>query len=138
MARFSKKTDTSPQRMPFWLFWIIISLLYSLIFTGIEIFVAPVASFHGFCTALAKWVVLSFCSSGLLCLISLNRIVFAVLFPLLAVVSTTVVYFVLNVGTGLTSGVVELAFSNGFSVWSTLISSRLVLVCILALLLAGF
>lgn len=137
MARFSKRTDTSLRQMPFVLFWIALSFLYSLIFTGIEIFVAPVASFHGFCTALAKWAVISFCTSGFLCLISLNRIVFACLFPLLAVVSTTVAYFVLNVGTGLTSGVVELAFANGFSVWSTLISGRLVLVCILALLLSG-
>lgn len=138
MARFSKKTDNGRRRMPFWLFWIIISFLYSMIFTGIEIFVAPVASFHGFCIALGKWAVISFCTSGLLCLISLNRIVFACLFPILAVVSTTVAYFVLNVGTGLTSGVVELAFANGFSVWSTLISGRLVFVCVLALLLSGF
>ncbi|MCM1170484.1 MAG: phosphoethanolamine transferase [Bacteroides sp.] len=79
---------------------------------------------------------ISFCASGLLCLIALHRLVFACLFPILTVCSATVCHFVATIGTGMQAGVVELAFSNGVSVWATLISTRLVLLAVLTLLLS--
>ncbi|MDE5923768.1 MAG: hypothetical protein K2G75_00460, partial [Muribaculaceae bacterium] len=108
--------------MPLWLFWIIVSLLYVAIITLSEFHGVPVSDFYSFLTTGMQFGVIALCTSGLLMLLASNRIVFAVGFPILALVSGVMCYFNLTIGTRLTPVAIELAMVNGVDMWWSMIS----------------
>ena len=59
--------------MPLWLCWLILSALYSLIFTTIEFSGFPVSGIRGLATLAAQWGVVAVASSGLVGLSVLSR-----------------------------------------------------------------
>ena len=108
--------------MPLWLFWIIVSLLYVAIITLSEFHGVPVSDFYSFLTTGMQFGVIALCTSGLLMLLASNRIVFAIGFPILALVSGVMCYFNLTIGTRLTPVAIELAMVNGVDMWWSMIS----------------
>ena len=118
-------------------FWLIVSAIYALTVVTAEFSMMPFSSFRSFCALTVKWLTIAACASGVIGLLSLNRIVFAVVWPLLFAVSAVAAYFIIGIGTSITAGVVDLAVANGFSVWATLISGRLILLAVVALILAS-
>lgn len=118
-------------------FWVVLSLIYGLLFITPELFGSPFSTVKSFVFIACKWAFLTFCASGIICLLSVNRIIFAVMFPLLCMVSGGVAYFQVSIGVGLSPGVVDLAFANGVSVWMTLLSFQLVAALIISALLGA-
>lgn len=96
----------------------------------------PFASLRGFMLLVAKWVTISLCASGVIGLICLWRVAFAVLWPILFVISSVAAYFIVSIGTSITPGVLELADANGLSMWATLISAKLLVIVALVLILS--
>lgn len=119
--------------MPIALFWLLVSLLYAATFQTIELSLMPHSGFSGFIMVTVKWLALAFCSSGVLGLMCINRIVFAVTFPVLTAISSTVCYFLVSIGSGITPVTIELAEANSLSMWMTLVSPLLVCVFVLSL-----
>lgn len=117
-------------------FWIAISALYSFTIVSAELSMMPFASMRGFMLLAAKWVTISLCASGVIGLICLWRVAFAVLWPILFVISSVAAYFIVSIGTSITPGVLELADANGLSMWATLISAKLLVIAALALMLS--
>lgn len=122
------------RKLPFYLFWLIISIIYAFSFVLIEISGAPISNFHSLISVIAKWLLLSFTASGILCVISINRIIFAILYPILNIICAAITYSILYFGVGLSHGILDVAIANEFSVWFTLINTRLVLYIIFALI----
>lgn len=116
------------------LFWLIVSAFYALTVVTAELSMMPFSSLRSFCALAAKWLTIAVCASGVIGLLSLNRIVFAVIWPLVYTVSAIAAYFIVGIGTSITPGVVDLAVANGFSVWATLISGKLIVVAAAALI----
>lgn len=114
------------RKISFLVFWITLSFIYGLVFITPELFLTSFSSFKSFALISCKWAFLTMCASGILCLLSVSRIMFALTFPLLSLVSGGVAYFQLSIGVGLSPGVVDLACANGVSVWMTLISMKLI------------
>ena len=133
----SKNNLQGRRRVPFLLFWAALSLIYGLLFITPEFADSPFVGFKILAVTVSKWAFLTFCASGLLCLLSVNRIVFAVTFPILVVLSGGVAFFQLSVGVGLSPGVVDLAMANGFSVWMTLFSWQLAAALVCSLLFSA-
>ncbi|MDE6368129.1 MAG: phosphoethanolamine transferase [Muribaculaceae bacterium] len=102
-----------------------------------EFSMMPFSSLRSFCAMAAKWLTIAVCASGVIGLLSLNRMVFAVVWPLLYTVSAIVAYFIVSIGTSITPGVVDLAVANGFSMWATLISGKLILIAVSALIVSA-
>lgn len=121
--------------MPLWLFSLLFSALYCCVVITIEFSDVPIEGNFGI-TAF-KWLTVSFCALGPLILICLNRWVFAIGAPILAVVSAAICYYIISLGTRLTGTTFELAMVNDFSVWLTLINTKLVLFAAVALILSA-
>lgn len=93
--------------MPLFAFWAAVSLLYCLTVVTIEFHSVPVSDFHSFALAFLQWLTVSVCASGAMMVLCSSRILFAVCFPLLAVVSATMAYFHLTLGVNLTGDWIE-------------------------------
>ena len=98
--------------MPLFVFWTAVSLLYCLTVVTIEFHSVPVPDLHSFALAFLQWLTVSVCASGVMMVLCSSRILFAVCFPLLAVVSATMAYFHLTLGVNLTGDWIETTMSG--------------------------
>ena len=114
-------------------FWLVLSAVYVLTINLAEFWGMPTGDFSGFMAAFVQWCVVACVSTGVIGLISINRIVFAGLFPLLAVISIVEVFFYHTLGTGITGTTLEIVFNNNLTMWETVITLPLILLCILSL-----
>jgi len=112
--------------MPLWLCWLILSALYSLIFTTIEFSGFPVSGIRGLATLAAQWGVVAVASSGLVGLSVISRRIMCVAFPVLVTVSTVLAYFRLSMNVSLTPDIIELGMVNDAATSADLVSMRLV------------
>lgn len=119
-------------------FWISISLVYSLIFSAIEFSEVPISGLSGFLNLCFQWATVAFCTLGVTGIICANRYVFSITFPLLTLVSTVLCYYKLTLGMSLTPMAIELAMVNDMKTWSEVISPLLISVSAFTLLLSGF
>ena len=95
------------KKMPLFAFWAAVSLLYCLTVAIIEFHSVPVSGFHSFALAFLQWLTVSVCASGVMMVLCSNRILFAVCFPLLAMVSAAMCCFHLTLGVNLTGDWIE-------------------------------
>lgn len=117
-------------RCSFPVFWGAISLVYALLFEGIEFAGSPVAGGKGIITLALQWVVVALSAAAVIGLIAVSRRLFAVTFPILTALSAIAAYFKLTLGTSVTPAAVELAIVNELSTWASLITWQLVAACI--------
>lgn len=130
----AKITQYMP-RCTFPVFWGIVSIVYALLFEGIEFAGSPVAGSHGLMIIVAQWCVVSLSAATVIGLISLNRKVFSVSFPLLSILSAIAAYFKLTLGASVTPSVIELMAVNELGTWATLVTWELVLIACIALVI---
>ncbi len=114
-------------------FTILISIVYSLIFIALEFRGNPISGFKGFLVIASQWCIITFCCCGVIGALSVNRIIFAIFFPILILISSVLAYFELTMGVQFTPESLELMMMNDFSTWSTVISLLLIIVIILSL-----
>lgn len=114
------------KKMPLFVFWAAVSLLYCLTVVVIEFHSVPVSNLHSFVLAVVKWLVSAVCASGVLMVLCSSRILFAVGFPLLAVFSSVMCYYTLTIGISLTAASIEVALVNDATMWMTVISPFLI------------
>lgn len=117
-------------RCSFGMFWLAISVLYAVVFDGIEFCGSPVAGLKGTLTLLMQWAVVALAASSVIGILALNRHIFAISFPLLTGLSAIAAYFKLTLGMSITPAAVELAAVNELSTWATLISPLLIIATI--------
>ncbi|MDE5927000.1 MAG: hypothetical protein K2G98_00840, partial [Duncaniella sp.] len=100
-------------------------MLYSLIFTTIEFSGNPFSGIYGFVTLAIQWSIVAFSVSGIICLIAINRYIFACLFPILTLLSGILAYYELTMHVSLTPMLIELALVNDMNTWTTVMSMEL-------------
>ena len=114
-----------PIKKSFVVFWLSVSMLYSLIFTTIEFSGNPFSGIYGFVTLAIQWSIVAFSVSGIICLIAINRYIFACLFPILTLLSGILAYYELTMHVSLTPMLIELALVNDMNTWTTVMSMEL-------------
>lgn len=114
-------------------FTLAVTLLYSLAFVSVGFMGQPVAGLRGWLTIIGQWVVVTACCGGVIGAISVDRRVFAILFPLLCGLSGALAFFQLTMGVGLTPVIVELMMMNGARVWGTMVSPQLIFAVVVAI-----
>lgn len=124
------------KKIPFVIFWVVLSLIYAGIYITIDLNDSPFSGFSGFLNISMQWMVLCFVSSGLLSLASVNRYIFAFLFPLLIIVSSIIAYFKLSMGLVFTPACIELAFINDVNTCLSVISWKLIALVIISLVVS--
>ena len=118
-------------------FWGFVTSLYALVFVTADFWGSPVTGLRGFMALAMQWLIVAFCSGGVIGLICAGRYVFAVLFPLLTVFSSVLAYFKLTLGMGLTPMAIELTLVNDLRTWSTMISWQLVAIAACTLVVSA-
>lgn len=121
--------------IPLWLFDSILILLFCFSIVLIEFKGVPISGFYSFATTSLQFVIVSFCTAGLLLLLSSNRWIFSVLFPPILVICSVICFYNITIGTRLTPVAIELALVNDASMWWTMISPLLIAVIVVSLLL---
>lgn len=115
--------------MTFSRFWLILSVFYCLIFTTVEFTGSPMSGLRGFITLSFQWCIVAGCTSAILGITALSRVVFCLIFPPLLCISAALAYFKLTMGVALTPMVIELATINDtktcLSVFSPLLAAVL-------------
>lgn len=125
---------TTNRKWPFWLFWIICSVIYAAVFTTIDFCDNPFSGIKGFMTLAMQYGVVAFSVSGVICLIAVNRYVFVLSFPVLIVLSSVLAYYRITMGVYISPAVIELMRVNNMAMWGTVMSFKLVLTVLAALL----
>lgn len=118
------------------LFVFIITVAYALIFTLSEFSDSPYSNFHDFMVLAFQWVAIAVGTFGLLYLLSINKYIFAITFPLLIAFSTILAYYRYTVNATLTPMTIELALINDLRTNMQVVSWQLVSLILLSLVVS--
>lgn len=118
------------------LFVFIITVAYALIFTLSEFSDSPYSNFHDFMVLAFQWVAIAVGTFGLLYLLSINKYIFAITFPLLIAFSTVLAYYRYTVNATLTPMTIELALINDLRTNMQVVSWQLVSLILLSLVIS--
>ena len=118
------------------LFVFIITVAYALIFTLSEFSDSPYSNFHDFMVLAFQWVAIAVGTFGLLYLLSINKYIFAITFPLLVAFSTVLAYYRYTVNATLTPMTIELALINDLRTNMQVVSWQLVSLILLSLVVS--
>lgn len=118
------------------LFVFIITVAYALIFTLSEFSDSPYSNFHDFMVLAFQWVAIAAGTFGLLYLLSINKYIFAITFPLLIAFSTVLAYYRYTVNATLTPMTIELALINDLRTNMQVVSWQLVSLILLSLVVS--
>ena len=118
-------------------FIVLLTLIYAAVATLAEFHDSPYDSFRDFVILAMQAGVVTCATYSLMMLLALNRWVFAVVFPLLMLCTSVLVYFRYTAGIALTPMIIELCFVNDASMAFTLVSVWLVVSAVLALVYAA-
>ncbi len=108
-------------------FWLILSAIYALVFVGIEFMGSPANGIKGYLVLASQWAVVSLSASMVIGLIGLNKWVFMILWPVLLTLSAIAAYYRLTMGLSITANLIDLALTNEWSTWVTVITLPLVI-----------
>lgn len=118
------------------LFVFIITVAYALIFTLSEFSDSPYSNFQDFMVLAFQWVAIAVGTFGLLYLLSINKYIFAITFPLLVAFSTVLAYYRYTVNATLTPMTIELALINDLRTNMQVVSWQLVSLILLSLVVS--
>lgn len=121
-------------KISYLLFWLLVSIAYCGVYTVAEFAVTPINGLRSFMVCAAQWAVVSFFASAVLQLISLNRIIFAITFTPLCLLSTISVYYFVTTGTGISATSIELAAVNDATMWATAVTPTLIWLLVITLI----
>lgn len=118
------------------LFVFLITVAYAFIFTLSEFYDSPYSNFHDFMVLAFQWVAIAVGTFGLLYLLSINKYIFAITFPLLVAFSTVLAYYRYTVNATLTPMTIELALINDLRTNMQVVSWQLVSLILLSLVVS--
>lgn len=118
------------------LFVMAITIAYALVFTLSEFADSPYSSLNDFLELAFQWTAIAVGTFGLLYLLSINKYVFAMTFPLLVTFSTFLAYFRYTVNATLTPMTIELALVNDLRTNMQVMSWQLIVLMLLSLLVS--
>ena len=118
------------------LFVVINTLIYGLGFTLSEFVGSPVGGLNDIAVLCFQWSAITVATFGLIYLLSLNRYIFAITFPLLTTLCTVLTYFRYTANVTLTPMLIDLALINDARTNMQVISPQLVAIIILTLILS--
>lgn len=113
-----------------------LSIMYALAINLPEFAGIQESHFGGFMHLAAQWLIVSLISAGILGILSANRWVFAIFFPIIFVLSIVEVYFRHTLGAGITGTTIEIALGNNAEMWLSVIDAWLIIYMISALMLS--
>lgn len=113
-----------------WLFCALFAVLYCSVVTTCEFHGVPVVDGYSVVVLVVQWAIVAVCSCGPLFLMTLNRWVFAIVAPLLMLISGVGCYYNITIGTRLSAMTIELAMVNGADMWWSVINVRLIVAMI--------
>ena len=119
-----------------WLFVIMLTMAYALVFTFSDFYGMPFQGVHDCLVVIAQWGVVTIATLALLWLLSLNKYVFAVTFPLLTLACSALLYFRYTAHVVLTPMIIDLALVNDWRTSMDVITWQLVLTMLTGLVLS--
>lgn len=119
-------------------FCFIITLLYGINFLLAEFYDNPFSSFHDFIILALQWLAIEIAIFGLIYIISINKYLFCVSFPIITVLSTIIAYYRCTLHLTLMPEVIELLLENDLRTSMDVVSWQLVLWIMLALVVSVF
>lgn len=122
--------------LPFWVFWLSLSLFYGLTVIAIEFYGIPVSNFKSFVITGLKWAMITGISAGLLLILAAQRFVFAIFYPILLGISAILCFYKLTIGVSFTPACLEMALNTDAAMWFSVITPRLILTFLAAMAIA--
>ena len=119
-------------------FCLYITLLFGITLLLSEFYDNPFSSFHDFIFLAVQWLAIEVAIFGLIYLVSINKYVFCILFPLIMVLSTIIAYYRCTMHLTLMPEVIELLLENDLRTSMDVVSWQLVLWSMLALVISVF
>ena len=119
-------------------FCLYIALLFGITLLLSEFYDNPFSSFHDFIFLAVQWLAIEVAIFGLIYLVSINKYVFCILFPLIMVLSTIIAYYRCTMHLTLMPEVIELLLENDLRTSMDVVSWQLVLWSMLALVISVF
>ena len=119
-------------------FCLYITLLFGITLLLSEFYDNPFSSFHDFIFLAVQWLAIEVAIFGLIYLVSINKYVFCILFPLIMVLSTIIAYYRCTMHLTLMPEVIELLLENDLRTSMDVVSWQLVLWSMLALVMSVF
>lgn len=121
-----------------WLLFVaVVSFIYAITITLWEFIDTPETHLKGFVNIFLQWGILSLIAMGVIGIIASNRVTFLIIFPLLMVISGSVVYLKHTLGTGITGTSIEIALENNLDMWMSVIDISLILIVFFSLVFSG-
>lgn len=112
------------------------TLFTGVAYTSSDFFTAPVSGFKDAVILLFQWAVIMFAVFPVICLLSLNKYVFAVFYPLICLLSGILTWFRYTAGTTLTTMILDAALDNDAKINAEMIEPGLILVAAGSLLIS--
>ncbi len=126
------------QKLPLWLFWIIVCIIYCATVTVIEFSDQPIGSFYSLVRTGLLYGLVSLATCALLAVICAWRTVFVVVFPLLSAFSGGMCFLALTIGSRLSETSLEIAMENDAEMWFSVISPSIIMTVLASLALGIF
>lgn len=111
----------------YYLFITLATLFLGIAFTSADFFTSPAGDAKGMLTLFFQWGMLVVALCSFVYLLSLNKYIFAVFYPVIALLSAVLTYFRYTTGTILTTMILDAALDNDVSITYELISPGLIL-----------
>ncbi len=113
------------------------TVLFFFAYTVAEFYDTPISGFKDSVFIIAQMGIIFLISFSLISLISINKYCFAIVFPTLTLICTSLAYFRYTANVTLTPTIVELAIVNDLNTCMTMVSWELVLLLCLTLLFSA-
>lgn len=126
------------RKLPLWLFWIIVCIIYCASVVAIEFSDQPIGSSYSLMRTGMLYGLVSMAACALLAVICAWRVVFAIVFPLLSAFSGAMCFLALTIGSRLSETSLEIALENDAEMWFSVISPLMMLTIAASLALGIF
>lgn len=124
------------ENIKYYVFITLATLFIGVCFTSADFFTSPVVQFKDSLILFLQWGVLVLALWPVMYLLSLNRYIFGIIFPILMVLCSVLMYFRYATGTILTTMILDVALNNDQKLTYELISPELIAVIIFSFLMA--
>lgn len=122
----------------FFLFLLLTTIYFCIVFIGTDFYKTPHKDFKDLLMLIFQWVVVSIATFGLLYLLSIQKTVFKICFPLLVFLCSILAYFRFALGISLTPNLLQSVLDNDLKTSLDLINIPLVLFVLVNLTIAIF
>lgn len=124
-----------PRKLPLWLFWLIVCVIYCASVTVIEFSDQPVDGFYSLMRTGMLYGLVCLATASVLAVMCAWRVLFAALFPLLSAISGAMCFLTLSIGSRLSATSLEIAMENDAEMWWSVVTPALAVTVLLALAL---